>query len=351
MEFGIQFFPSVGPNDVAADQYFRESLDLVGLCDEIGLTHVRTVEHYFHKYGGYSTNPLVFLAAASQRTKNARMVAGAVLPVFNHPLKIAGEIGMIDAICGGRLDAGFGRAFIPHEFENFGVSLDESRARFEEGVEQVRQLLEGEDVSCDGQFHSFKNTTSLPRPTQKPRPPFWVAAVTSADSIAAAGAAGHGVMLIPLTFGVMQELIGVYREAWNSAGHPGNGQVMMAYHMFCWPDRDEANEISKPLIEGYLGSLVDAASAWTSGTKSADYQGYDKIVELLKQDTFEENVERGAAWVGTPDDIVEQINSYHEKVGGYESASMQLNFHGLPYQLAEKSARLFASDVMPRIKA
>ncbi len=127
MEFGIQFFPDVGPDEKAADEYWRESLDLVGLCDELDYTHVRTVEHYFHRYGGYSTNPVVFLAAASQRTKKARLITGAILPVFNNPLKVAGEIGMLDAISDGRLEIGFARAFLPHEFRKWGRSLDESR--------------------------------------------------------------------------------------------------------------------------------------------------------------------------------------------------------------------------------
>ena len=51
----------------------------------------------------------------------ARLVTGAVLPIFNHPLKLAGEIGMLDAISGGRLDVGFARAFLPHEFRRFGA--------------------------------------------------------------------------------------------------------------------------------------------------------------------------------------------------------------------------------------
>ena len=75
--------------------------------------------------------------------------------------------------------------------------------------------------------------------------------MASPDSIAAAGRAGRGAMLIPLTFGVMRELIGVYRDAWKSAGHPGNGRIMMAYHMLCWPDRGEADAIAKPLIEEF----------------------------------------------------------------------------------------------------
>lgn len=98
MEFGIQFFPDIGPETKAADAYFRECLDLVGLCDALGYSHVRTVEHYFNAYGGYSPNPIVFLTAAALRTARARLITGAVLPVFNNPLKLAGEIGMLDAI-------------------------------------------------------------------------------------------------------------------------------------------------------------------------------------------------------------------------------------------------------------
>ena len=85
---------------------------------------------------------MVFLAAAAQRSHKAKMVTGAVLPVFNNPLKVAGELCMLDALSNGRLEIGFARAFLPNEFETFGISIEESRARYEEGVEQVRLLLE-----------------------------------------------------------------------------------------------------------------------------------------------------------------------------------------------------------------
>ena len=98
MEFGIQFFPDVGPEEKSAQDYWNESLYLSELGDQLGYGHVRTVEHYFHRYGGYSTNPIVFLAAASQRTKKMALITGAVLPIFNNPLKLAGEIGMVDAM-------------------------------------------------------------------------------------------------------------------------------------------------------------------------------------------------------------------------------------------------------------
>ena len=125
MEFGIQFFPDVSPVERSAETYWADALHLTGLCDELGYTSVRTVEHYFHAYGGYSPDPIVFLSAASQRTRHARLVTGAVLPIFNNPLKLAGQIGMLDAISGGRLEVGFARAFLPHEFSRFGVSPDD----------------------------------------------------------------------------------------------------------------------------------------------------------------------------------------------------------------------------------
>ena len=350
MEFGIQFFPDVGPEERSGADYWAQALHLVGRCDELGYTSVRTVEHYFHPYGGYSPNPVVFLAAAAMRTRRARLVTGAVLPVFNHPLKLAGEIGMLDAISGGRLDVGFARAFLPHEFRRFGVSLDESRARFDEGLEQVRRLLEEENLTMQGEFHSFSNVTSLPRPTQKPRPPIWVAALASPESFALAGRAGYHLMAIPLAGGRMAELLGQYREGWQSAGHPGEGRVMLAFHMFCHRDGETAEAIARQPLERYLRSLVDAASEWTQGISSTDYPGYSRIIEGLAGETFQSQVEKGAAWVGTPGEMVERIEDYHRMVGGFDIASMQVNFNTIPVEAAEESMRLFSAEVIPRLR-
>ena len=351
MEFGLQFFPDVGPEQKSGAQYFDECLRLIDLCDEYGYTHVRTVEHYFHPYGGYSPNPIVFLSAASQRTKNARLVTGAVLPVFNNPLKLAGEIGMLDAFSGGRTEIGFARAFLPHEYARFGVSLDESVARFDEGMAQVARLLEDENVTEEGRFHSFQNVTSLPRPTSKPRPKFWTAAFGTPQSFEKAGRTGNWIMAIPISGAQMVELCAIYREAWQAAGHPGKGRIMLAFHMFCHDSRDEAYRIAREPMNRSLKSLVDAASDWTSGAVSEDYKGYDKIIDMLDKETCESQVEKGAAWIGTPDDLVEQIKAYDIEVGGFEDASLQVNFNTISLEDAERSVRLFGADVMPHFAA
>src|ERR1700722_15047757 len=349
MQVGIQFFPDIGPDVKSARDYWQEALCLVGLCDRYGYTHVRTVEHYFHPYGGYSPNPVVFLAAAAQVTKHARLVTGAVLPAFNNPLKLAGELAMLDALCDARLDIGFARAFLPHEFSRFGVKLDESRARFEEGVEQVRRLLEQENVTAEGRFHSFRNVTSLPRPTQMPRPPFYVAALSTRESFERAGAAGHGIMAIPMAGGAMAELVGIYRDAWQGAGAPGRGTVMLAFHMLCHEDQMAAERIARDPLNRYLRSLVGAASDWMDGESSADYPGYDKVIAALAQENFETQVAKCAAWVGRPQRILATVASYRRQIGDFEIASLQVNFNDMALADAEASMRLFGEKVLPRL--
>ena len=349
MQVGIQFFPDIGPAEKSARDYWQEALHLVGLCDRYGYSHVRTVEHYFLPYGGYSPNPVVFLAAAAQHTRHARLITGAVLPAFNNPLKLAGELAMLDALCNGRLDIGFARAFLPHEFTRFGVPLDESRARFDEGMEQVRLLLEQESASHTGRFHRFENVTSLPRPTQRPRPPFYVAALATKESFERAGAAGHGIMGIPMAGDAMAELLGTYREAWKRAGHPGRGTVMLAFHMFCHADQAEAERIARGPLDRYLRSLVAAASEWIGGASSADYPGYDKVIAALSCENFDSQVAKCAAWVGTPERILDTIAAYQRQVGGFEIASLQVNFNDIAMADAEASMRLFGERVMPKV--
>ena len=347
MHFGLQFFPDAGPDEKSAQAYWNESLDLVGLCDELGFSHIRTVEHYFHRYGGYSTNPIVFLSAASQRTKRARLVTGAILPIFNNPLKIAGEIAMLDAISNGRMEAGFARAFLPHEFRRFGRRLDESRARFDEGVAQVRRLLEEEHVTAEGRFHSFDDVTSLPRPTQKPRPPFWIASTSSAESFVNAGRNGYWIMSIPRDAAVLHDLVGRYREAWRAAGHPGDGYVMMTFPMYCASTSEAAIATYREPVNRHFRYLADASAEWGTGLTSADYPNHPRMLEGLRRANFDDQRALNLVWVGSPADVRDRIEAFSAEVGGFEVASLLVNGWTLPADLAAASMRLFAEEVAP----
>jgi alkanesulfonate monooxygenase SsuD/methylene tetrahydromethanopterin reductase-like flavin-dependent oxidoreductase (luciferase family) len=352
VQFGLNFFPCVSPEQKPADRYFREAMHLCSLTDELGYTHIRQVEHYFKPYGGYSPNPLLFLTAAAMRTRNTRLITGAVLPAFNRPLKLAGEIGMLDGISGGRLEVGFARAFLPHEFAAFGVSLDESRRRFTEGLTQITLLLNEENVSSTGEFNSFRNVTSLPRPTQKPHPPFWIAATNTPETFAFAGTNGCKVMAIPLEPDKMKSLIATYREAWRKAGNSGNGHVMNTFFMCCAETREQAMADGLPACNQHLRGLGDAAKEWvTGGASTKDYPGYDKLIAHVTSDTAERQVMAGSAFIGSPGDIVEMIRAYNARVGGIDSASLHFTPGNMPVETAERSLRLFSREVLPKVTA
>ena len=211
-------------------------------------------------------------------------------------------------------------------------------------------LLKDENVSSDGEFHRFKNVTSLPRPTQTPHPPFWIAATNTPQTFEFAGTLGCKVMAIPLEPTNMRQLIGIYRDAWRAAGHPGNGHVMNTFFMCCMENRQEALEIGCAASNQHLKGLADAAQEWvTGGASTKDYPGYDKLIAHVSSDTAERQVRDGSAFIGTAADIIERIRAYNDKVGGIDSVSLHFTPGNMALANAERSLRLFARDVMPKV--
>ena len=353
MKFGIDYFPDAHPDRVSGQRYFAEVLDLAEYADELGYDSVKIVEHYFTSYGGYSPDPCLFLAACSQRTRRLRLVTGAVLPVFNHPLKLAGQLTMLDAISGGRLDAGFARAFLPYEFDAFGISMEESRARFEEGIAAVTRLWTEEDVTFEGKFHRFKNVTSLPRPTQKPHPPIWVAAVVTPESFVWTGERGYNLMVVPY-LGEHHELaekLQLYRQAYRDHGHEarkGPGEVMMVLHLFVAPTRKEAREECRPYMEQYLRNFRQSAKAWT-GRQSGQYKPYSALEQMLNDITYERVLDETRAIIGDPDDAARQLTYIRETFGDVYP-TFQINFGMMEKPKARRSMELFARHVMPHFR-
>ena len=152
-------------------------------------------------------------------------------------------------------------------------------------------------------------------------------------------------MAIPI--GPIKPMLEPYRSAWRAAGHPGDGEVMIAFHMFCHEDARAARDIPRRAFDLYFEALVESAGEWTQGTTSKDYQGYDKSIGRMKGFSLEGQIETGNAWIGTPDEIRDTIRRFQGTVGKFEHASLQINFGTLDFAEAQKSMRLFAREVMP----
>jgi hypothetical protein len=95
---------------------------------------------------------------------------------------------------------------------------------------------------------------------------------------------------------------------------------------------------------------ASAAAMARAGVASKDYPNYQKTIEFLSKETFESQVAKGGAWIGTPGEIRKSIAAYDRAVDGFESASLQVNFGMIGQTDAEQSMALFAREVMPHFK-
>jgi natural product biosynthesis luciferase-like monooxygenase protein len=347
VKFGLNFFPSFRPEDGTTAAYYAQCLRLAARADELGYSSVKTVEHSFYDYGGHSPNPCVFLSAVAARTRRIRLVTGAVIPAFHHPAHLGGDLAMLDNMSGGRLDAGFGRAFLPKEFEVYGVPMAQSRERLEESISMLRRLWTEERVSQEGKFWQLRDVRLMPRVVQKPHPPIWIAAISTEESFVYAAKNGFNLMIVPYAGkpGQLQELVKLYRRVWAESGHKaGAEQVQVAQFCYVAEKREAANAGFERICRRYLEVFADAVVSW-KGRSESEYPGYDKMVASILATTPEKIVAQGGAFVGTPGDVVEQIEACRRAFGEIEP-SMQINFGGSSDEEALRTLELFAAQVM-----
>jgi len=99
-----------------------------------------------------------------------------------------------DQLTGGRPEVGFGRGYQPCEFKRLGQDVNESRSRYEEGLDISTKVLGGGPVSHEGIYHQFPETPISPKPVQKPHPPYWIAAQSEESTRMAVN--GYGGFLL-----------------------------------------------------------------------------------------------------------------------------------------------------------
>src|SRR5712691_4720187 len=123
----------------AEQKLFQDALDQVELADRLGIDHMWEVEHHFLEEYAHSSAPEIFLAAASQRTKQIRLGHGIVLmpPGYNHPARVAERLATLDLVSDGRVEFGTGESSSAAELGGFGVPREAKRAMWEETLDAV----------------------------------------------------------------------------------------------------------------------------------------------------------------------------------------------------------------------
>ena len=110
-------------SEVAAKTY-ENHVEQFQLMEEVGFDGVCLNEHHGSPYS-LDNSPNVFLAYVAAKTKRLKLaMAGNLLPLHGHPLRVAEELAMLDNLTRGRIIAGFVRG-IPREYLALSIPLRE----------------------------------------------------------------------------------------------------------------------------------------------------------------------------------------------------------------------------------
>ena len=176
---------------------YQNALAQVELADKLGYHYAWEVEHHFLEEYSHSPQPEVFLAAASQRTKNIRLGHGIIQLTTNHPARVAEKVACLDLVSNGRVEFGMGEGASITELGPFDRPMEEKQAIWEDGVRCVLPMFKDGGWEYDGPYFKFPLRNVLPKPMQKPHPPLWVAC-SQLETIELAGRCGIGALGLPV---------------------------------------------------------------------------------------------------------------------------------------------------------
>jgi len=363
MKFGI-FYEHQLPKpwkEGLEQQLFQDALDQVELADKLGIDYAWEVEHHFLEEYSHSSSPEIFLAAASQRTKNIRLGHGIrqVITNYNHPARTAECIATLDLVSNGRVEFGTGESSAILELGGFDIPVESKREQYLEAVEQICNMLAMDPYpGFEGKYFSMPCRNIVPKPAQRPHPPLWVAC-SNRETIKMAARLGIGA----LTFAFVDPLeakhwVDEYYSIIKSdecvpIGHTVNANIAMVTSFSLHQDREEA--ISRGL-EGFeffgyaLGALYgfgEHKPGRTNLFKQFREAREKQLVEMPVDITESLTGARGG--IGTPDDMRGHLKKFEEvgvdQVTFIQQAGMNKHEH-----ICE-SLELFASEVMPEFKA
>ncbi|HEX9272314.1 MAG TPA: LLM class flavin-dependent oxidoreductase, partial [Candidatus Binatia bacterium] len=115
---------------------YNRYLDELELADQLGFDGVCVNEHHQTAYGGMPS-PNIMAACLARRTKQAKLVIlGNVLPLYDHPQRVAEEIAMLDVITKGRVISGMvvGTGM---EYFSYKINPTYARERFHEAHDLI----------------------------------------------------------------------------------------------------------------------------------------------------------------------------------------------------------------------
>lgn len=343
------------PDNLLTDRaVYENDLNLVDRAVDLGFDGIWVVEHHFTDYF-MSPDPLQFLTWVAAKHPHIRVGTGVIVLPWHEPVRCAEQIALLDNLSGGRLILGVGRGLGRIEFEGFRVPMDTSRERFVEYVQLILRGLESGFLEADGEF------ITQPRREIRPRPDYSLAgrtyaATQSPDAMPLMAKLGLGVLIVPQKpWPTVVEEFENYRAAWREVHGADTAPPAPLVSGNCIVDSDP--ERARELAFRYIGRYYDTIISHYGFAKHdhAGVKGYDYYANIAKY--IDKRGAEGAIadyvnlmpW-GTPDQVIEKVARLRDLLG-IAAFNPSFSYADMPFDVAEKSVRLFATEVMPVLQS
>jgi alkanesulfonate monooxygenase SsuD/methylene tetrahydromethanopterin reductase-like flavin-dependent oxidoreductase (luciferase family) len=353
MDVGMMMvFASYGWDDCSDECVWDEEIRLARLAADLGFGCLWSAEHHFNDYSFVPDN-LQLLTYLTALCPDVDLGTAAVILPWHDPLRVAEQAAVLDMLSKGRLRLGLGRGLARREFAAFRLRMDESRERFDEAAPMIVNGLKTGFIEGDGKFYPQPRTEIRPRPMRSFDGRIYAVA-SSDDSIDSAAKLGaHIVMFADRPWEMRLPGIERGRELHRKYHGTEPPRIMLTEFCVCGTKLAETEEEARR----YQGKFVESNFYHYEflGEHFKTVKGYDAYqqkAEIARKSGLEGAVAgfmQAASW-GTPDKILRGLEERRKILGDFE-LNVAFRFGGTPYEVSERSLRLFAKEVLPVLKA
>ncbi len=333
-------------------EIYRDDLALAELAEPLGFDSLWAVEHHFSNYT-MIPDVVQFLTYLCGRTRRIGFGTMVVVLPWHDPVRAAEQIAMLDLFVRDReLTLGFGRGAARREFEGLRVAMGESRERFAEAIEIVRLALTRERFSFDGRYYKIPDISVRPRPRRDLTGRFY-GAIVSPESGEIMARAGLGMLIIPQKAWTDHALdYHGYVASCRKFGRPARRPIAVCM-VYC--HRDE--KLAHAGAVNWMGQYADSALVHYEYDEPEHFKavkGYEHHAQMaMANRTATANLRELlplSQVAGTPERCLEALKNIANTVEAEEFVGI-FKYGTMPHEEAERSMRLFAAEVLPKVHA
>lgn len=335
MKFSVQLSADYPDKSYGGDRVYQDMLDQAVLADKLGIDAVSITEHHLVNCLMMPA-PLQFAVKIAAHTENIKILTSVVVLPLHDMRVFAGEVVVADIFTEGRLMLGVGRGAFRYEMERLGVSMDETRQRFDESLDVLQALLNEEEVSWDGDFYSFDPITIMPRPVRPGGPPIMMA-VMNPEGIYHSTLRGFHIQTTPLAGNhqLLVDQVDAFTRAKKDLGTDGEDLTISLSRVAFVAQRAAARQAKIESAHRYYGRFDNIFT----GPGIVDN---GMIRQLPREQTIDELAE--SLLICTPSEMVDKLGVYADL--GIDRVILNINF-GVDASETLECIHAFAEEVMP----